>query len=248
MLTIITPVLNGSKYIESTILSIRELEIPFEHIVVDGGSTDSTLDILSKYPEVKLIMQKEKKGMYHAIHMGFLESKGDFVTWVNSDDKIIPRDYDIMYNQISSEKLDFVYSNGIHHFIEDYKYKIVTALPFARFFLKQGIFPFVQPSSIFSKKAYHSIGGFDYEKFKIIGDRDLFQKMAYDESLKFKYVPVFSSVFLRYDESLLYSNMNKLKTEHLYTIKTNKSIFMRFLYHGFRMIRNTYCKIKGIKL
>lgn len=244
MLSIITPVLNGSKYIESTILSIRELKTPFEHIVVDGGSTDATLDILSKYPEVKLILQKEKKGMYQAIHMGVLESKGDFITWVNSDDKIIPKGYDIMYNKISSENLDFVYSNGIHHFVENYKYKIVTALPFARFFLKQGIFPFVQPSSMFSKKAYHAVGGFDYEKFKIIGDRDLFQKMAYDESLKFKYVPVFSSVFLRYNESLLYRSLDRLKLEHGYTIKTNKSFLLRLLYHGLRFLKNIYWFLK----
>ena len=40
MLSIITPVLNGSRYIENTILSIKELKIPYEHIIVDGGSTD----------------------------------------------------------------------------------------------------------------------------------------------------------------------------------------------------------------
>jgi glycosyltransferase involved in cell wall biosynthesis len=248
MLSIITPVLNGSFYIESTICSINKLKIDYEHIIVDGGSTDSTLDIIKKYPNVKLIRQQEKLGMYHAIDLGINIAKGDFITWVNSDDKIILYGFEQMYKEICKEGIDFVFSNGVHHYINDYSYKTVTALPFARYFLKEGIFPFVQPSSIFSKKSYQSVGGFNYQKFKIIGDRDLFQKMAYDSSITMKYVPVLSSVFLRHDETLLYRSLDRLEKEHSFTIKTNKSIFIRILYHTFRVIKNEYWNLKIKKI
>ncbi len=246
MLSIITPVLNGSKFIETTIISISKLKIPHEHIIVDGGSTDSTLDIIKKYPNIILLHQLEKLGMYQAIDMGIKNSKGEILTWINSDDKILKDGFEEMYNEFMLNKTDLIFSNGIHHFIDKCNYKVVTALPYARYFLKQGIFPFVQSSSMFSKKGYCKVGGFDYLKFKIIGDRDLFQKMAYDITLKIKYVPVFSSVFLRYEDSLLFRNIDLLKNEHEYTIKTNSSLFNRGLYHFFRAVKNTYWKIKNI--
>ena len=93
MLSIITPVFNGAKFIENNIQSIKKLQIPFEHIIVDGGSFDGTLDILSKYPHLKILHQKEKTGMYGAIHEGFCVAKFNYLTWINCDDQIIADNY-----------------------------------------------------------------------------------------------------------------------------------------------------------
>ena len=98
---------------------------------------------------------------------------------------------------------------------------------------------------MFSRKGYEKVGGLNYKDFKIIGDRDLFQKMAFDNTLQMKYIPVFSSVFLRYQESLLYRNLDLLKEEHSFTIKTNVSLFNRGIYHLFRLVKNNYWKLKN---
>jgi glycosyltransferase involved in cell wall biosynthesis len=57
LLSIITPVLNGVNYIEKNILSILQLKIKYEHIIIDGGSIDGTIDIIKKYEHVKLFTQ-----------------------------------------------------------------------------------------------------------------------------------------------------------------------------------------------
>jgi glycosyltransferase involved in cell wall biosynthesis len=240
MLSIVTPVLNGRKYIQHTIESIQKLKIPFEHIVVDGGSTDGTVEYVKQFPHIKLMHQIGNNGMYEAIHQGFMESKGDYITWVNSDDFIIKKGYELMYNCIYAKKADLIYSNSIYHFIENLKYKKMYAKYFGRYLLKQGIMPFAQPSSIFSRKLYDEIGGLNFNDFKIIGDRDLFQRMAFKSEFKFIYKYVDSTVFLRYSDSLLFRNKKLLLEEHANCIRTNISLHNRIIYHSSGCLRKLF--------
>ena len=84
--SIVTPSLNQSRFIEDTINSILNQDYPnFEHIIIDGGSTDGTIDILKKYPHLKWISEKDA-GQSNAINKGFNMATGDIVAWINSDD------------------------------------------------------------------------------------------------------------------------------------------------------------------
>ena len=109
MISIVTPVLNGAKYISINIESIAKLSIPYEHIIVDGGSDDGTQNIVEGYSNVKLISQTKNNGMYGAIHQGFELAKGDYLSWVNSDDQIIAAGYEMMYNRAKIKNTDFIY-------------------------------------------------------------------------------------------------------------------------------------------
>jgi glycosyltransferase involved in cell wall biosynthesis len=240
MLSIITPVYNGSVFIEQTIKSILKLNIEYEHIIVDGGSTDGTLDVVKKYSHIKLIHQTDDEGMYKAIDIGLNFAKGDYVTWINSDDRIIPSNYEILYKCAIEQKASLIYSDALYHFIDDCKYEYVPALPFARYFLKNGIVPFVQPSCIFLKSFYHSVGGLNYARFRIIGDRDLFQRFSYVKKSKIIHTPLVTVVFLRYKNSLFYRELDKAKQERRYTIKTNDSMFNKFLLHLLRSVIKIY--------
>lgn len=202
MLSIITPTLNSSKFIEENIKSIKKLNIPFEHIVVDGGSSDSTIEKVLKYPHVRLIKEKNKKGMYSAIHQGFVFSVGDALTWVNSDDQVISEGYEQMYHLLQNENLDFVYGNGFFVDINGKKIATIKGVKSAKFFLKHGIMPFLQPASIYRKDLYCKIGGLRYNKFKIVGDFDLFNRMAFVKDVKFGRVNTETIKFLKYGESL----------------------------------------------
>lgn len=212
MITIITPSLNGAKYIQKNIESIAQLKIPYEHIIVDGGSTDETCDIIRQYPDVCLLGQKEKTGMYGGIDMGFRAAKGQYVCWVNCDDTIISDGFEKMYHFALRNNYDFVCSNGIFEYIDGRK-QIVRGTRFAKYFLRKSYFPHCQPSTIFKKDLYLSVNGFDYTNFRIAGDGDLYTRMAFVENARFGYVDVESSEFKVLPTSLGNTNTEKWHRE-----------------------------------
>jgi glycosyltransferase involved in cell wall biosynthesis len=90
MISIITPTLNQGGTIEETIRSVAAQDYPhFEHIVVDGGSTDGTLDILGKYPHLRWLSEPDR-GQSDAINKGIRMSGGEVVAYLNSDDLLRP--------------------------------------------------------------------------------------------------------------------------------------------------------------
>lgn len=87
-LTIVTPVFNQVKFLEETILSILNQNYPnLEYIIIDGGSTDGTVDIIKKYEsQLTYWVSEPDKGMYDALQKGFDHSTGEIMGWLNADD------------------------------------------------------------------------------------------------------------------------------------------------------------------
>lgn len=94
-ISIITPNFNGGMYLEQTICSVIEQNYPnLEYIIIDGGSTDDSVEIIKKYQDKLAYWVSEKdNGMYDAIQKGFDKSTGEVMGWINSDDKYHPMSF-----------------------------------------------------------------------------------------------------------------------------------------------------------
>lgn len=89
-ISVVTPSLNQGQYIEDAILSVLQQGYEkFEHIVVDGGSRDNTLEVLRRYPHVRWISEPDKC-QSDALNKGFRMATGDLVGWLNSDEYYFP--------------------------------------------------------------------------------------------------------------------------------------------------------------
>jgi glycosyltransferase involved in cell wall biosynthesis len=90
LVSIVTPVLNCARWIETCILSVLHQDyLKIEHIIVDGGSTDGTLEICKKYPHL-MIHSKQDRGQSHAINKGFAMAQGEILAWLCADDLYEP--------------------------------------------------------------------------------------------------------------------------------------------------------------
>ena len=87
MISIITVCMNSERTIDQTLKSvINQSYHNYEHIIIDGKSSDNTLNIVKKYPHIKTIISEKDNGIYDAMNKGIDSCRGDVVGFLNSDD------------------------------------------------------------------------------------------------------------------------------------------------------------------
>lgn len=114
LVSIITVVFNGEKYLEQTIQSvINQSYTPIEYIIIDGGSTDGSIGIIKKYSKyIHTWISEPDKGLYDAMNKGIGLATGDLIGMINSDDWYEENTVEIVVNA-------FLHNPGKHIFHAD---------------------------------------------------------------------------------------------------------------------------------
>ncbi|MFO0964057.1 MAG: glycosyltransferase family 2 protein [Gemmataceae bacterium] len=91
LVSIVTPSFNQGRFIRRTIDSVLSQDYPrIEYVVIDGGSTDETIDVLRSYGSRLEWVSEKDRGQSHAINKGLSRTKGAIVAYLNSDDTLAP--------------------------------------------------------------------------------------------------------------------------------------------------------------
>lgn len=213
--TIITPSLNYGRFLDDCLESVAaQLGVSLEHLVIDGGSTDDSAEVVARYPHA-VWSQAPDKGMSDAINKGFDRAKGKWVIWLNADDRLKPGALAAMLPYLERSNADVVY--GDWDFINkdgDFM-RHVTAPKWSRF-VHVHHHCFVGSTAAFYRKSAVIDEGFRLrEEFRYVMDGEFYARLD-AAGKRFEHVPLFVADFRMHGGNL--SQRNRGRTRDLETV------------------------------
>ena len=199
LVSIITVVYNNSKYIRDAIESVLSQDYPrIEHIVVDGGSTDGTIDIIKEFGEkISTFITEPDDGIFDALNKGIVRSNGDFLGILHSDDLFCYKQVisDVI-NRLMETNSELCFSDLI--IVDETTGKLVRyymAHYFRRWMLRIGWLP--PHPTVFLKRAIFEEFGLYSINYQIAGDFEFFVRIFYGRKIKWIYLDRISIMMRR---------------------------------------------------
>ncbi len=183
LISIVTPCLNGRRFIEEAIQSVLDQDYPrIEHIIVDGGSTDGTLDLISKYPHLRVISEPDR-GLYDALNKGVRLTRGDIIGHLNCDDLYEKR----VFGQVSKTFMEAPAINAVCGGMEVFEHgsggekriigQYMRPKDLELSFENVTTGPAMTNARFFRKRVYEKIGLYE-TRFRIAADREFLIRAA----------------------------------------------------------------------
>lgn len=221
-ITVVTPSFNQGQFIEETIVSVIGQGYPnLEYIIMDGGSTDNTVEIIKKYEKHISHWQSEKDGgQAAAINNGFRRSTGDILAWLNSDDFYFPGTLSYAATQLDINASEILLGNCFHFFENSAQASgsdVATYHANSKLLLCDYI---IQPSSFWTQKSWETVGELN-EDLHFVFDWDWYIR-AQQASINFKVSQKYLSAY-RFHEAHKSSGGGTKRREEIAEIYKNYS-------------------------
>jgi len=195
LVSIITVVYNAEEFLEETILSVLNQDYKnIEYIIIDGGSTDLTLDIIKKYHEkIDIFVSEDDKGIFDAMNKGIGLANGEWLNFLNAGDLFFGNE--VLTKIFEKKRTDtlFLYGKVNYYSIEYYRNRSLGKKVSIRDF--QTSFPICHQSMFFNKEIFNYFGRYDLS-YKVTADYDLVIKIFKDNTVKKEYINIIISKFL----------------------------------------------------
>jgi glycosyltransferase involved in cell wall biosynthesis len=178
LVSIVTPSLNQGRYLREALDSVRaQTHRPIEHIVVDGGSTDGSIEILREREDVRWVSEPDR-GQSHALNKGFATATGDVLGWLNADDAYLPDAVASGLEALESSNAALVYADVERVNDDRVNPRRIRSRPAWDLWTElndgNGIF---SPSVFFTRGAFEAVGGLD-ESLHLTMDYDLWLRIG----------------------------------------------------------------------
>jgi len=214
--SIVTPSFNQARFLERTILSVLNQGYPnLEYIIIDGGSTDGSVDIIKKYePYLSYWVSEPDHGQANAINKGLRIATGEWVGFQNSDDLYLPGAFFSLARAIESNRdAEIVYGNIVHIDSDDNVYDVQMTGPAHRWLhVAQGI-QFHNQATIWRRSLLEKVGYLD-EGLQFCMDFEYFGRLIFGERVRLHHVDQFLGAFRAHPSAKSKTMLETAQREH----------------------------------
>ena len=201
--SIVTPSYNQAVFLEETMLSVLNQDYAnIEYLVIDGGSSDGSVDIIRKYADkLALWVSARDRGQAHALQKGFARASGEILAFLNSDDVYLPRAVETAVEALRADpELMMVHGDSVYidAFGQEMGRKVGVGGNFLDHYLRQ-FNPISQPSAFLRKIAYEEIGGIN-PTLQFTMDYDLWCRIGL-RGMRIRHLPATLSMFRIHGQS-----------------------------------------------
>lgn len=237
-ISIITVVHNNVRNIEECILSVlSQTYHNVEYIVVDGGSTDGTVDIINRYKnQISVFCSEKDEGLYDALNKGFLAATGDVIGILHSDDLFFHKTVlsDVKHS-FTQNHIDVLYGDGVYCQRDDINKikRVYLGGVYKKYKLYLGWMPL--HTTMFVRREVFGKHGLYDKKYDIAGDYDICLRWFLDDNLTKHYDKSFKVIMRIGGRSTLLRLQKRKSTEDLSIIRKHRLLGIGTLF--FKIIR-----------